>query len=242
MKKVITPSRTAQDNPEFVTVTLPKRLLHDIMQPLNSYGLANEHLKSVLKPLLEINSSFRASWELMDNAIQTQATLLGKLRQFWHLQNNQTIPDFYLVSLAPIATRICTHPIFTKLDKELKVFGFEDFCVISNTHHLSDILACLVENAAIHAVSSITVKAYACPEGVQIDVIDDGPGLPEEIMESLGVPFTQPSRSRGLGLGIYIAAATASMLEHKLEVENLQSGGCSFSLTIAKANADSLRP
>ena len=245
MKLAVTPSLPLQDSPDFVTLPLPSWLMHNMMQSLNAYGLASEHIRSTLQPVLAVSSSLCASLQIMDNAVNTQERLLAKLRMFSNLHRAQLTPEIRPVSLAHIAAQLSSNPALNPPGKECHWIGFKGLRIMSNESRLIDLLTCLCENAVSHARSSIRVIAQECSQGVQIDVVDDGPGLPQEVLEALGRPFirqtlSQPLVRPGLGLGIHIAAATAALLGHKLEVANLQGEGCYFSLTADVASDSSV--
>lgn len=60
----------------------------------------------------------------------------------------------------------------------------------------------LVDNAVRYAASTVTLAARVGPDRVELIVADDGPGIEDEVKESLFEPGTSASGSTGLGLGI----------------------------------------
>lgn len=63
----------------------------------------------------------------------------------------------------------------------------------------------LGENALQMGAHNVKVEAASKPGGLEIQVIDDGPGLPPKAVENLFVPFTGSARAGGTGLGLAIA-------------------------------------
>ncbi len=72
----------------------------------------------------------------------------------------------------------------------------------------------LIENAADFARSKVEISARWNEDTLEIEVKDDGPGFPPELLETLGEPYitTRPAgsggpgkRAAGLGLGFFIA-------------------------------------
>ena len=78
----------------------------------------------------------------------------------------------------------------------------------------------LLRNAVRHAGQTqgavrVVVKAFA--EQVELNVIDDGPGVPQSVHGQLFEPFFTTD-SKGTGLGLYLARelcmANRAVLEH----------------------------
>jgi two-component system, sensor histidine kinase RegB len=72
----------------------------------------------------------------------------------------------------------------------------------------------LIENAIDFATKAVEIRAEWTDRIVQISILDDGPGFPEDVMEALGEPYitTRSSGGRmgdgestGMGLGFFIA-------------------------------------
>ncbi|MGN6470943.1 MAG: ActS/PrrB/RegB family redox-sensitive histidine kinase [Rhizobiaceae bacterium] len=67
----------------------------------------------------------------------------------------------------------------------------------------------IVENAVDFAHEKVTVRWRWDAEWVSIDVIDDGPGFPPEILDRIGEPYMTTRQTSeeggGLGLGLFIA-------------------------------------
>jgi two-component system sensor histidine kinase RegB len=67
----------------------------------------------------------------------------------------------------------------------------------------------IVENAVDFAREQVTVRWRWNDEFVSIDVIDDGPGFPPEILDRIGEPYMTTRHASeeggGLGLGLFIA-------------------------------------
>ena len=85
---------------------------------------------------------------------------------------------------------------------------------LADRDHVQRIVRNLLDNALAHARTAVEVHASAEPEGARLDVVDDGPGIPEADRERVFDRFQRgdPARSRhtsGSGLGLAIARALA---------------------------------
>jgi two-component system sensor histidine kinase MtrB len=95
--------------------------------------------------------------------------------------------------------------------------------VTSDPRRLERILANLVDNALEHGGSQVTVHVG---EG-EIEVADDGPGIPPEHLPHLFERFYKADAARsgsGTGLGLAIAQENARLLGADLEVESGADG------------------
>ena len=67
----------------------------------------------------------------------------------------------------------------------------------------------LVENAVDFAAESVTLRWRWNEQEVVIEIVDDGPGFPPEIIDRIGEPYMSTrqgaERGGGLGLGLFIA-------------------------------------
>ena len=74
---------------------------------------------------------------------------------------------------------------------------------------MRQVLSNLVDNAirVMPDGGSITLSAAIREGSLSIDVIDDGPGIPSDLLPSVFERFTKAANSRGSGLGLAIARA-----------------------------------
>ena len=233
----------SKDNPSCVRQALPPWLLHDLLQPLNAYGLVSEQFRDSIQLVLAEDDSLSVDWKIMSSAIQTQERLLRSLRQFWYLQSTQPPLEKRPIKLAPIAQKLKAQHEAEFPGIHIQVHGFESLCVSSQSDRLADLLAPLLKNAATYARTTVTLIAYETAAGVRIEVIDDGFGLPHGVIDSLGMPFlrhpsNQPAKHPGLGLGVYLAVKNAELLGHAFDVSSEPGIGCHFSVTVPAAATD----
>lgn len=65
----------------------------------------------------------------------------------------------------------------------------------------------LLNNAADAAANKVVVTMAWIESTFHITIIDDGPGIPENIKQQLGQPFVT-TKGKGLGLGVFLSNAT----------------------------------
>lgn len=65
---------------------------------------------------------------------------------------------------------------------------------------------------------AVTIQSSVGPTHWQIDVVDLGPGMPEEVQDRLGQPFfTTKEPGKGMGLGVYLAMNVVRRLGGELK-------------------------
>lgn len=94
----------------------------------------------------------------------------------------------------------------------------------------------LVENAVVHGKSA-QVALHGPYKGVRITIEDEGPGIPEENLTQVFVPFVRLDASRGqetggIGLGLAIARSIVRGHGGDIEIENRQQGGLSATIQL----------
>src|SRR5216110_3018848 len=122
--------------------------------------------------------------------------------------------------------------------------------VFGDRHGLQQVVLNLVTNAA-HAVAEnprerpreITVSTWFDGQ-VHLRVADTGPGIPDEITQSVFTPFfttKEPGKGTGLGLSITYSIVESHGGQITLEPRNPR-GGAAFRVDLPPAPADAVRP
>ncbi|WP_295465406.1 HAMP domain-containing sensor histidine kinase [uncultured Pseudomonas sp.] len=86
----------------------------------------------------------------------------------------------------------------------------------------------LLDNALQHGGSATLELSRPAPQLLRLDILDDGPGLPEDQLERVFEPFYRPpgqDSARGLGLGLAIARACILAHGGELQLHNRLQGG-----------------
>lgn len=94
----------------------------------------------------------------------------------------------------------------------------------------------LIDNAARYG-GAVTVDARPLGRHVEIAVLDDGPGLPPEALETMTAPFERGEASRnrrtgGAGLGLSIVQALAKAQGGRLVLVNRPKGGLAATIEL----------
>jgi signal transduction histidine kinase len=86
--------------------------------------------------------------------------------------------------------------------------------------------------------SAIQVNVIEAGTTLTISVIDDGPGIPEEMMTTIferysfsSVPREVPS---GMGIGLSIAQGVAELHGGSISLKNRPTAGCDFTISLPR--------
>lgn len=96
----------------------------------------------------------------------------------------------------------------------------------------------LLRNAIRYANTQVSIQAMVSKTGVQIEIIDDGPGISDESdLEAIFKPFYRPQSAReresgGWGLGLAIAKAAIQAHQGKITAVNQQPNGLKVSINL----------
>ena len=211
---------------------LTANIAHEIRNPLSAISHANQLLQEedgdpTSKRMLQIISD---NVQRLDQIIKDVLELNRRDRtnqEPIHLENFML--DFY--------TQFCAV-------EGIPAFCFKLECGDSNTmilfdrRHLNQILWNLCKNGWRHCKNEenslkLTVSSLGKTRTVQIEISDDGDGIPEDLRSNLFEPFFTTEKT-GTGLGLYIARELADANGAKLQYKSSDSG-TQFMMLIKKA-------
>jgi PAS domain S-box-containing protein len=123
--------------------------------------------------------------------------------------------------------------------------GLEDVVTISAATGEADVdpvqVERIVENLVVNATkhtpagTAIRVDVLRDADGVEVDVSDAGPGVPDELREVVFEPFRQGPGGQGLGIGLSLVARFAMLHGGRAWVEDAEGGGARFRVTLPRA-------
>lgn len=112
--------------------------------------------------------------------------------------------------------------------------------VLTERFKARQVVANLVQNGLKYGAGSpVEVTVAEAGPTVVINVVDHGPGIPEEDRERVFERFLQLDQSStrsqgGTGLGLYICRKLADQLDARLELRETPGGGCTFVLSLPR--------
>lgn len=120
-----------------------------------------------------------------------------------------------------------------------------DVTVVVDKIQIQQVLLNLLRNAA-EAIADqerreIALLTEVRDDTIQISVVDNGPGLPDEVKAKLFQPFISTKKT-GMGVGLSICHTIITAHDGRLWAETNPEGGTIFRLTLPTAPAGDYRP
>jgi two-component system NtrC family sensor kinase len=119
----------------------------------------------------------------------------------------------------------------------IKKYGTDIPPVMVDGSRMEQVFMNIIFNAveAMNGSGTLTVQTRKTAEGVQVDLSDTGPGIPEEILDKIFDPFfTTKDSTEGLGMGLGLAISYGIIKNHNgdLRVSSSPLGGTTFSIRL----------
>ncbi len=99
---------------------------------------------------------------------------------------------------------------------------------------LTQALISILNNAADASPGHIGLSCRWSDEVIEIEINDEGPGLPEELKAQIGTPFVS-SKSGGRGLGLFLGRAVIERLGGSLILSDRKPGGVSACVCLPRS-------
>jgi PAS domain S-box-containing protein len=217
---------------------------HDLRQPLQSLALLN----GTLRRLVDHPDALEAL-TYQDQAIEAMSRLLNALLDISKLESGAIKPEPTDFPVARVFEELRHEFTGIATNKGLR-FQVPDTtaCVCSDPSLVGQILRNLVSNAIKYTrTGSVRLNSLSGPEGICIEVLDTGIGIPAgqlqyiyEEFYQVGVP-TNSSRD-GYGLGLSIVQRLVTLLGLRLGVRSEVDKGSVFSLHLPSGRAAAAAP
>lgn len=202
---------------------------HELRTPIARLRFGLEVVKD------EVDESVVKTINALEGDVEELNTLVDEVLTYGKLEEGSLALNFSSTGIRELVDGILYHnsPLLQHLTVHLDIS--EDDVVIADTHHLHRALQNLILNASKYATSQISIVFFADDERWQIDIEDDGPGIPLEDRDKVFIPFQRLDNSRtrasgGYGLGLAIVQRIAFWHGGAVLVDESALGGAKFSL------------
>ena len=100
----------------------------------------------------------------------------------------------------------------------------------------------LIQNAVQFARHEVSVATFWDTEAVTVEIADDGPGYPPNLLGRLGEPYlsSRADTAGHMGLGIFIAQSLLERSGAQLAFDNLDEGGAHVVISWRRDNLEAV--
>ncbi|ARN82645.1 ATP-binding protein [Methylocystis bryophila] len=179
-----------------------------------------------------LKSKMLADADLMDSML---------LKNLQALRDGGPSPDRGPIDLDSVLQTVCDQ--FADLGHKVSYNGGHHQIILGSLTELQRVFTNLVENAVSHAQEVVVTLSQPSVKLVQVDVTDDGPGIPDAEKARVLEPFVrgEPARTvtdrSGFGLGLSIVRSLVRELGGRLELIDRQPRGLIARVTLPRAFA-----
>ncbi len=213
---------------------------HELRTPLTSISGSIKLLKDLVKEKLDPDE-----YNLIEVSDRNSNTLLNLIND---------LLDFDKFNYESFKIQKTSHSLKKILERNIQgLSGFlelygnkidleeipEEVEILADEKRIDQILFNLLSNAVKFSPkgSEVKIRYNKKEDGVQISIIDNGPGIPEDKLDYIFDAFTQvdstDSRGQGgTGLGLAICKKIIDLHKGSISVANNQGPGCTFSFFI----------
>jgi signal transduction histidine kinase len=209
-----------------------------------------EELSSMLEPSV-LNLAVRwvaadCSTRTLLSDVQKAATriydLVASVKRFTYMDRS-AVPEPVDVAQALRDTIAVVRPTVRATETDLQLDLDESLPVVrAFGGELNQVWLNLIDNAldAVAAGGHVTVSARLEPSGVVVRVVDDGPGVPADLLDRIFDPFfTTKPVGQGTGLGLDIARRLVRRNGGEIDVDSRPGGGrTEFRVTLPALKPD----
>lgn len=234
---------------------LTRMIVHDLRSPLTAVTTSLKLLRDYVKEDNEAYSLVQSTTDSSRRAVKKLLSRVNSMLDIAKMESGRMPIEQDVVDLAPVIDSVIEEvkPLAQELDITLKVdLGETPPLLDVDEDKIERLFQNLLDNALKYSPMSSTIEIKAHPAGqdgaadgfLRVDVIDCGPGVPEDFKDQLFQSYVQvEGRKRvrnGVGLGLSFCRMVTEAHGGTIWVEDNQPKGSIFAVTLPVFSADDL--
>jgi len=197
--------------------------VHSLGTPLSTITVIAKELKKEIRN----DSKYSKDVNLLLSQAKRCSDILKKISE------NQIVDDKFMsdVSIQNLLIEI-TKSFEEISEKEilLNLEKAEESLIINRSPEMTYGIRNFIGNAVKYSNNKVEVNLEKSSNHIKINIIDDGPGFPEDVFKIIGQPYViskskDLSSKAGLGLGTFIGKTLLERKKATLTFSNLEQGG-----------------
>lgn len=222
---------------------LTKVLRHEIMNSITPISSLTSTLRDILKQDLTYNTDhFEMGNETADDLIEGLATIENRSRSLirfidaYREYTSLPKPELKSIRLKDLIDKVAGF-MKTELNKTNILFSYtceSEYLVLNADYEMIEqVLINLMKNA-IEALAEtpqphLELRGYYAEGSIRIEVTDNGPGIIQEALENIFVPFYSTKRT-GSGIGLSLSRQIMQLHNGTISVESTPEVSTTFTL------------
>jgi PAS domain S-box-containing protein len=212
---------------------------HELKTPITSLKLTLQVLERIR--LEGIPDKYSKLIQQSGRSMTKIVTLVDELLNVNRLNGGQMVLNKTEFNVMDMLEDSCHH-VRAEGRYNLLVSGDRSAMVIGDDHRIDQVVVNFVNNAIKYAPDSLTIILNVSVRNgmAKIEVIDKGPGIPQEKLPHLFERYYRADHAgmqySGLGLGLYISAEIVKRHGGKIGVDSELGKGSSFWFTLPASN------
>lgn len=199
-------------------------------------AIAHDIRTGLTKIRLRMDANEIVTSDLIEPDIAQMEQLLADMMAYARAEH--PVSGHEIIGLNELATGLgnaAPYAVSLEIDRSA-----DGLTIAGNRLALTRLFENLLENARRYGSGLVLVRTENGKDGLFIDVIDDGPGIPPEALVTVFDPFVRGEGSRnratgGTGLGLGIARAIAHSHGAEISLSNRSQGGLCARIFFPKA-------
>ena len=224
---------------------LARRLAHELKNPLFPLQITVENLLRARKSSDgQFDEVFRESTATLLAELAHLRSIIGRFSDFAKMPAPQLQPvdvNELVIQASRVFDAQLEAPGKPAIAKELALAGN-----VGNIQADPELLQRAVRNLILNAIDAmpdggtLTLRATALPDGVQLEVSDTGKGLTREECDRLFTPY-YTTKQYGTGLGLAIVQSVVSDHHGRISVESEPGRGTTFRIVLPRTGPPPVR-
>ncbi|MGP4072148.1 ATP-binding protein [Piscibacillus sp. B03] len=199
---------------------LAASVVHEIRNPLTS-------IKGFLQLLESDSHEQKVYFDIMTEEIEKIESITSELLYIAKPSPNQVKKENLTVILNEVCMLMKSQARLSEINIEF-IHHNEDYFINCDRSQIKQVFINLIKNAieAMETSGIISVHVYK-DEVLTVDVIDEGPGVPDELKDRIGEPFLS-TKEKGTGLGLMVTKQILDKHHASLKVLDHEDRGSIF--------------
>jgi two-component system, OmpR family, sensor histidine kinase KdpD len=216
-----------------LAATLLASLSHDLKTPLTAVRVAVENLRGQLAP-----DDRKAQADLAAAELGRLSRLFQDILDMARVDASAIVVERQFVTAAEVVDAAMAHVRHALEGRTIRVEADSDMAIEIDPRLASGALSHLLENAAQYSPADreIVVSGSAGADGLDVSVVDNGPGLDPGELAHLFERFyrgrTARQLSPGTGMGLAITRGLLAAAGGRVWAENIPGAGAKFSMVV----------